>query len=168
MQRTPDVTDGYYILEGNNQVQVEFINNYWYFLQFDKSRRIYCTKEQNRATNKQLEKYEIGYWDTTDPEHPNNQRPLVRTGRFPIPEERDPAKRTFGLGRTSSGTFRAPSDSSSEPTPTPSTSGQTEIFSDTPEQATMNPEQIVTDQEEAPPQQTAPPVVKNTSGKALE
>ena len=73
MQRTPDVTNGYYILEGSNQIRLEFINNYWYFLQFNNTRRVYCTKEQICATNEQLRKFDIGYWDTTDSEHPSNQ-----------------------------------------------------------------------------------------------
>jgi hypothetical protein len=66
---------GYYIpqhLTSNNALEpVEFINNRWYELRYDASARTFYTQENLAIPVQNI--YRIGYWNVTDPQHPEYQ-----------------------------------------------------------------------------------------------
>jgi hypothetical protein len=66
---------GYYIpqhLTANNSLEpVEFINNQWYELKYDPSRRTFYTQENLSIPIQNV--FRIGYWNITDPQHPEYQ-----------------------------------------------------------------------------------------------
>src|ERR1700741_4413606 len=61
---------GYYLVDSDNQiVPVEFIENYWYLLSFRTFDQTFWTDTESR-----FEPFEdgTGYWDLTDPQHPEH------------------------------------------------------------------------------------------------
>jgi hypothetical protein len=68
---------GYYIpqhLTSNNSLEpVEFINNHWYELRYDASARTFYTQENLVIPVQNI--FGIGYWNVTDPQHPEYQPP---------------------------------------------------------------------------------------------
>jgi hypothetical protein len=68
---------GYYIpqhLTPNNALEpVEFINNHWYELRYDASARTFYTQENLVIPIQNV--FGIGYWNVTDPQHPEYQPP---------------------------------------------------------------------------------------------
>jgi hypothetical protein len=68
---------GYYIpqhLTSNNALEpVEFINNRWYELRYDASARTFYTQENLSIPVQNV--YGIGFWNVTDPQHPEYQPP---------------------------------------------------------------------------------------------
>jgi hypothetical protein len=68
---------GYYIpqhLTLNNALSpVEFINNRWHELKYDASARTFYTQENLSIPIQNV--YGIGFWDVTDPQHPDYQPP---------------------------------------------------------------------------------------------
>jgi hypothetical protein len=68
---------GYYIpqhLTTNNALEpVEFINNSWYELRYDASARTFYTQENLAIPVQNI--FGIGYWNVTDPQHPEYQAP---------------------------------------------------------------------------------------------
>jgi hypothetical protein len=68
---------GYYIpqhLTSNNALEpVEFINNRWYELRYDASARTFYTQENLAIPVQNI--YGIGFWNVTDPQHPEYQPP---------------------------------------------------------------------------------------------
>jgi hypothetical protein len=68
---------GYYIpqhLTSNNALEpVEFINNRWYELRYDASMRTFYTQENLAIPIQNI--YGIGFWNVTDPQHPEYQPP---------------------------------------------------------------------------------------------
>jgi hypothetical protein len=71
---------GYYIpqhLTSNNSLEpIEFINNHWYELRYDASARTFYTQENLVIPVQNI--FGIGYWNVTDPQHPEYQ-PISRT-----------------------------------------------------------------------------------------
>jgi hypothetical protein len=68
---------GYYIpqhLTSNNALKpVEFINNHWHELKYDTSARTFYTQENLAIPVQNV--YRIGFWNITDPQHPEYQPP---------------------------------------------------------------------------------------------
>jgi hypothetical protein len=77
---------GYYIpqhLTSNNSLEpVEFINNRWYELRYDASARTFYTQENLVIPIQNV--FGIGFWEITDPQHPEYQ-----------PPSRTPSRATF-------------------------------------------------------------------------
>jgi hypothetical protein len=71
---------GYYIpqhLTSNNALEpVEFINNCWYELRYDASTCTFYTQENLSIPVQNI--FGIGFWNVTDPQHPEYQ-PISRT-----------------------------------------------------------------------------------------
>jgi hypothetical protein len=68
---------GYYIpqhLTSNNSLEpVKFINNRWYELRYDASARTFYTQENLVIPIQNV--FGIGFWNITDPQHPEYQPP---------------------------------------------------------------------------------------------
>ena len=98
---------GYYIsgnfTDDGQLAPIEFVNNDWYGLQYSFGDHQYYTSTSLRLTPILRTKYQLGYWRTTEPQHPayRNSRssfraPLTSIRRLrqdlPLPQPTPPQK----------------------------------------------------------------------------
>jgi hypothetical protein len=80
----------YYIpqhLTANNTLEpVEFINNCWHELRYDASAHTFYTQENLAIPIQNM--FGIGYWNTTDPQHPEYQPNALEPPPVPLSDTR--------------------------------------------------------------------------------
>ncbi len=128
----------YYIQEEKKKRPVEFINNYWYRLKVRKGESLPYTTEEER-----IDRYDngTGFWNTGDPEHPDNQRvgpstPLI-SRLIPVPESEagsTPGSPSFTEARSRSASIETEK-------PESSSSGDTTSTESDPDQSIHDPEE---------------------------